>query len=353
MSHKFAPHQKDGRFFNQENEERGSIFLRSLYMYCAGWRMRNSGIQELADWHQAKDELKATHDELDVSPVRRSLAVSAEALCGGWGEVGNHAATVTWIGHASFLIQLADYTILTDPVFNDLTLFFKRIQKPGIAREQLPRIDAVLISHNHRDHMERETLQYIAQKFPECIFLVPQGDNVWLQKWGIDRGVELSWWNNYTLSRPGVADSVNLIFLPAYHWSQRSVFDMNKSLWGSWMIEHAGKRIYFAGDTAYGKHFQSVAKEFNGMDCVLMPIGPCEPNEWMKKSHINAEEAGKAFLELGAQKMIPMHWGTYKFGMDRPLVPIERLISWWEQQKDQNTERIVLPLKIGGSTILT
>lgn len=331
MSHRILPFQKEGRFFNHEEEERSSIFLRSVFMYCAGWRMRNSGLHELAQWHQQQE-----HEACSVQLARVA-----------------DQPQVTWIGHASFLIQLADYTILTDPVFSDLTMLFKRIQQPGIAREQLPRIDVVLISHNHRDHMERETLQYIAQKFPECIFLVPQGDNVWLQKWGIDRGVELTWWNQHTLVRPGIADSVTLTFLPAYHWSQRSVFDMNKSLWGSWMIESAGKRIYFAGDTAYGKHFDSIAKEFNSMDCVLMPIGPCEPNEWMKKSHINAEEAGRAFLELGAQKMIPMHWGTYKFGMDRPLVPIERLMSWWEQEGAKNVERIVLPLKIGGSTILT
>lgn len=292
-------------------------------MYCAGWRLRNNGLHELKQWHAPAEPVAHVHEPL-----------------------------VTWIGHASFLIQFPDYNILTDPVFKDLTLLFQRIQEPGIAREVLPRIDAVIISHNHRDHMEQETLLYIAKKFPECQFFVPKGDLYWLQKWGIDRGVELNWWDDVMLKRTGVEQAIRLVFLPAYHWSQRGLFDMNRSLWGSWMIEQGATRLYFAGDTAYSPHFQSVAKEFSDITSVLMPIGPCEPNNWMKKSHINAEEAGRAFLELGAQSLIPMHWGTYKFGMDNPMLPLLRLQAWWEQEAAVRNSKILLPLKIGGSIIL-
>jgi len=327
VPHKIMPHFRDGRFSNHPDEKRESIFLRSLFMYCAGWRVRNSGLLELAQWHEPVKEV-------------------AESL-----QAARAQPSVTWIGHASFLVQLPGYNILTDPVFKDLTLLFQRIQQPGISREDLPRIDAVIISHNHRDHMEQETLQYLAKKFPECQFFVPKGDLVWLRKWGIDRGVELSWWEESMLQRPGAEAGVRLVFLPAYHWSQRGVFDMNRSLWGSWMIEHGATRIYFAGDTAYSGHFQSVAKEFSDITCTLMPIGPCEPNHWMKKSHINAEEAGRAFLELGAQSMIPMHWGTYKFGMDNPMLPMQRLQAWWERE-GTNSDRTLIPLKIGGSKIL-
>lgn len=364
-SYRIYPHQQNGKFFNYPHEKKESVFFRSCAMYFKGRHIRNSGLDELAAWHkdgelnsvlrQAQDEtVKKTIfnvNQLDnltnqffspSNPERQSKdSVS---------EVEGSNPRITWIGHSTFLIQFPTYNILTDPVFNDLTLLFKRIQNPGIAREQLPRIDAVIISHNHRDHMEQETLQYLAQQFPACTFFVPQGDKYWFDRWKIDNVIELSWWDARTVKTESKTDQeLRLMFLPAHHWSQRSLFDYNRSLWGSWMIEHGDVRLYFAGDTAYAQHFEAIAKEFTGIDCALMPIGPCEPNQWMKSSHMNAEEAGRGFLELGARTFIPMHWGTFKFGLDRPMLPLERIMHWWEQEcvGKNNLNVELLPLKLG------
>jgi len=325
MQHRILPHKHKNRFFNHQDELQEKVLLNSVLMYCKGWGMRNSGIQELHAWHH------------HTSPFSRV-------------QEAEERPRLTWIGHATFLIQSPHYTIITDPVFDDLTLLFQRIQKPGLGLHDLPHIDAVLISHNHRDHMEKKTLQHLAKKFPACTFFVPDGDRRWLHSWGIERVVEASWWNEHTIPVVDGADAVRLIFLPAYHWSQRGLFDYNKSLWGSWMIEYGDVRIYFAGDTAYSKHFQAIACEFKGIDYALMPIGPCEPHLWMQRSHVNAEEAGQAFLDLGAQVFVPMHWGTFKFGTDRPLGPIERLEAWWHSQITANqASQSLLPIKIGMS----
>jgi L-ascorbate metabolism protein UlaG (beta-lactamase superfamily) len=318
---RIMPHVENGRFFNYPGETKESVVLRSVAMYCWGWRARNSRKHELAAWHVDQCEALA----IGSYPNREEFRT-------------------TWIGHSTFLLEFSTINILTDPVFGDITLFFKRLQKPGLTLEALPKIDVVVISHNHRDHMDKFSLQAIARFFPNCVFYVPKGDRHWLNSWGIERVYEMNWYDCQAVMKGRVT------FLPAVHWSQRSLFDFNRSLWGSWMIEVDGYSIYFAGDTAYGDHFAAIGREYTAIDYALMPIGPCEPKVWMQKSHISAEDAGKAFLELGAQAFIPMHWGTFTFGLDNPLLPIERIISWW--QAAQPVQQLFTP-KIGQQLLLT
>lgn len=235
---------------------------------------------------------------------------------------------VTWIGHASFLIQIGNLNILTDPIFGNLP-FYPRILRPGIAMNELPPIDIVLISHNHLDHMDANSLLAL-KKHQGVSILVPWGDKAWFDARGFERVHEHIWWDQFVSD----GHDLSFTFLPAKHWSQRSVFDRNQSLWGSWMIEYQGYKIYFAGDTAYGDHFNQIGAEFTDLDLALMPIAPCEPNEHMRRAHVNAQEAGQGFLDLGARDFIPMHWGTYYFGEDTFEGPIQRLKQWWEQKKD-------------------
>ncbi len=260
-----------------------------------------------------------------------------------------NAPTITWIGHATFLIQYPNCTILVDPVFENLTPFLPRLYPVGLTREQLPSIDLVLITHNHRDHLEERTIRWLAQTHPEAQFLVPDGDERWCKAWGAKNVVSFVWWQNYAFrrARDNEGTPTTITFLPARHWSQRSLFDYNRSLWGSWMIEREGCILYCAGDTAYGTHFTEIAHNFSAIDYVLMPIGPCEPRAWMRESHISAEEAGQAVHELGARITIPMHWGTFGFGIDRPLAPLERVQSWWE--RNGAPQQALLPLAIGRS----
>src|SRR3990172_1858718 len=159
---------------------------------------------------------------------------------------------ITWIGHATFLIQGAGVNILTDPIFYNISPLFPRLLPPGINLDQLPRIDYVLISHNHFDHMHAPSLHAIKKRNPNVCVLVPRGDKSWFVRNGFSQAFEYSWWD---IHYGGMS---TFHFLPAVHWSRRGLFDKNRSLWGSWLIELNGKKIYFAGDTSYGEHFSHI-----------------------------------------------------------------------------------------------
>lgn len=252
---------------------------------------------------------------------------------------------ITWIGHSSFLIQIGNVNILTDPVFGDLTFLFKRIMKPGIPFEKLPNIDYILISHNHRDHMDQPSLEQIKQFYPYVKVLVPQGDKKWFNQLGFTRVVESTWWEKHEINTPD--SSIAFTFLPAYHWSGRNFMDNNISLWGSWMIEIPGYRVYFGGDTAYWDHFKDIAENFGQIDIALLPIGPCTPTGWMSDSHMNAKEAGQALIDLNAKYMVPMHWGTFYFGIDRFDKPVNDLIKWWGKNKKNLPDKKLMLLGFG------
>ncbi len=312
MSHKklFQPYRYNGRFFNHPDEKHHSTYLPSLMVFFEWfWTIGKRGSVDISFWYEPLD------------PQERSEELS-----------------MTWIGHSTFLIQVAGVNILTDPIFGHLP-FFRRQIKAGIALQKVPPIDYVIISHNHRDHMDAPTLSYF-KDHPECTFLVPLGDKEWFIKRGFKKVREYTWWEQ------DIFGDIEFTFLPAHHWSQRGFGDFNTSLWGSWMIRVKEHAIYFAGDTAYGGHFSAIAKEFPSITHTLMPIGPCEPRKWMETSHISAEEAGQAFLDLKATKFIPMHWGTFSFGTDHHEAPYERILSWWHKQKVAESKELVV-LKVG------
>ena len=234
---------------------------------------------------------------------------------------------ITWIGHSTFLIQINKKNILTDPIFGSPSIFFPRILPPGISPQKLPKIDYVVISHNHFDHMDSKSLLFLKEVNPEIVILAPEGNQHWFHKRNFKHVHCLNWWRKESF------EQINFTFLPAFHWSQRGLFDRNKSLWGSWMIEIEDFSIYFAGDTAYSHHFKAIGKEFKRINVALMPIGPCEPRKYMFDTHVNAEEAGEAFLDLGAQQFIPMHWGAFHFGVDAFETPIKRIQRWRKRNR--------------------
>ncbi len=312
MPHKklFQPFRHKGRFFNHPNEKHHSSFWPTLMVFAEWfWTIGKRGSVDNTFWYDP------------IEPIEKSDDL-----------------TMTWIGHSTFLIQVAGVNILTDPVFGHLP-FFRRQVKPGISLQKVPNIDYVLLSHNHRDHMDAAALSYF-KDHPECTFLVPLGDKKWFIKRGFKKVKEYTWWERELFG------DVEFTFLPALHWSQRSLRDFNTSLWGSWMIQVKDHSIYFAGDTSYAGHFSAIAKEFPRITHTIMPIGPCEPRKWMAASHLSAEEAGQAFLDLNAEKFIPMHWGTFNFGSDRHEAPYERILSWWHKQKVVE-EKELLVLKVG------
>lgn len=257
----------------------------------------------------------------------------------------------TWIGHASFLIQLGGVNIVTDPVFGDLSFLFRRLMPPGIALSALPPIDAVLVSHNHPDHMDAASLKGLLRHNPGIKALVPQGDGEWFVAHGFVDPVEHTWWDQ-SVVESGTGEQVGCTFLPAAHWSQRGLFDQNSSLWGGWMISHGGQAIYFAGDTAYAHHFGAIAGEFSAISAALLPIGPREPYQRMRRTHLCPREAVTAFVELGAQQFVPMHWGTFSFGVDEFEEPIQELQRCWQQQAEQLKTRHLHLAKAGQRLLL-
>ncbi len=318
------PHLEKGRFANYPGEKSKKTFFHALMAIARMVVQRKD--------HEAEKELDAW-----IEP---------------WEGV-SHPVTpsITWIGHSTFLIQIGGKTFLTDPIFDTLSyiLRFKRLTAPGIPLKSLPPIDAVIISHNHPDHMDESSISLL-REHSNPLFLVPLGDKAWFERRGYEKVQECTWWESVDLG-----SSARCTFLPAVHWSQRGLFDRNCSLWGSWMIEaydYSNTMIYFAGDTAYGSHFKAIAERYPNIDIALMPIGAFEPRELTKCSHVSPEEAGQAFLDLNARCFIPMHWGTYHLGLELPLDPIKRIRKWWERYADHLKERQLSCMKIGQSLAL-
>jgi L-ascorbate metabolism protein UlaG (beta-lactamase superfamily) len=247
-------------------------------------------------------------------------------------------AKITWIGHSTFLIQVAGKNILTDPIFGTLSTIFRRLVPPAIKISDLPTIDYVLISHNHFDHMDAKALLMLKDRFPDMKVLVPMGDKDWFDRHLFANVSEHMWWDEIIDEQ----SQVKFTFLPANHWSQRTLFDKNRSLWGSWMIQADNFNLYFAGDTSWGSHFKIIGNFFEHIDVALLPIAPGEPRSWMKETHINAQEAVKACIELNARVLIPMHWGTYHLGFDEYFAPIELLKENWQKMQSKAVEKFAM-----------
>lgn len=310
---RFYPQKKNGRFY-QEDQERPRWFLSTISVFFKTlYRDYFAPIgSEAAQWI-----VKPSYPEQSHEPI------------------------FTWLGHSTFLIQVGGKNILTDPIFGSVSGIISRIIPHQIATKDLPRIDYVILSHNHPDHMDATSLFDIKRYNPHVKMLVPMGDKAWFDARGFIDTCEYMWWDTFE------QDGLTFTFLPAKHWSQRGMFDKNKSLWGSWMIEHNGFKVYFAGDTAWSKHFKVIGHFFKSIDVAIMPIGPSEPREHMKESHVNAEEAGDGFLHLNARWFVPMHWGTFRLGMDNFKEPVHRIKAWWELNKEKCADKVLKISKVG------
>ncbi len=223
--------------------------------------------------------------------------------------------SITWIGHATVLIQAGGLSMLTDPHFGDDTGgLFQRFAAPGVARKDLPLIDLVVISHSHRDHLDEESVRALG---PSVHYVVPIGLGRWFRARGLDQVTELDWWESTEVhGRNGGAATVHLV--PAQHWSQRTATDQNQSLWGGYVIDAGGQRFYFAGDTGYPAAFPEVGKRYPGIDYAMLPIGAYEPRWFMHPQHMAPEETARAFHELGARELVPIHWATFRL-TDEPM----------------------------------
>ncbi|MEK4198579.1 MBL fold metallo-hydrolase [Cytobacillus sp. FSL K6-0265] len=232
-------------------------------------------------------------------------------------------ASIKWIGHSTFFIQIDGLNIVTDPVWANRMGLGKRLTAPGISITDLPDIDIVLISHGHFDHLDFPSIKKLKG---DPTFYVPIGLGKIFNKRGYHNIFEANWYDSFKLN------SLSLSFVPAQHWTKRTLTDTNTSHWGGWVIENEPHSIYFVGDTGYFRGFKEIAEKFN-IETVLMPIGAYEPEWFMKVSHINPEDAVKAYIELNGTTFIPMHYGTYHLADDTGPEAIARLDAEWDKQQ--------------------
>lgn len=222
--------------------------------------------------------------------------------------------SVTWIGHASFLLQVGGLNILTDPVFseqlvwNDL-LCSRRVAPLGLAFEDLPKIDLVLISHNHYDHLDPPFVEkLVSEHDPQ--FIVPLGLEKWFKRRRVRNVHPLDWWESTTCA------GAKVTAVPAQHYSGRNGFDYNLSLWCGFVLQHEAQRIYFAGDTGYCGHFKEIGERFEEIDLALIPIGAYDPQDYMRAVHLNPEEAVQVHLDVRSRLSVAMHWGTFRMTLE-------------------------------------
>ncbi|WP_299758554.1 MBL fold metallo-hydrolase [uncultured Pontibacter sp.] len=228
---------------------------------------------------------------------------------------------LVWLGHASFFLRLNGVTFITDPVLYDISMVKRKVGTP-CPPEQLRNIDFLLLSHAHRDHLDKKSVQTIYQSNPAIKALAP------LRAGDILRGInpnlpyqEAGWFQKFDL----VPDSVEVYFMPASHWHRRGLLDMNKVLWGSFVLKTPTLTLYFAGDSGMNSHFEEIENLLGPMDVCLMPVGAYKPSFLMQKSHLNPHEAVKAYNLLRGGTFIPMHYGTYDLSDEPPSEPVRLL----------------------------
>ncbi|MFI0774599.1 MBL fold metallo-hydrolase [Streptomyces sp. NPDC021212] len=260
---------------------------------------------------------------------------------------GPAQVALTWAGHASWVLRIGGLTVLTDPVWARRILGTPaRVTPPGVRWEDLPPVDAVVISHNHYDHLDAPTLKRLPRATP---LLVPAGLAGWFRVRRFTRVTELDWWEAAEL--PGEGGPVRFDFVPAHHWSKRTLTDTCRSLWGGWVVTAPdGQRVYFAGDTGYGHWFREIGHRYPGIDLALLPIGAYEPRWMLHPVHTDPEEAVRAYQDLGARTLVPMHWSTFLLAAEPPLEPLYRVRAAFEATGRPREELWDLP--VGGSRVL-
>jgi L-ascorbate metabolism protein UlaG (beta-lactamase superfamily) len=228
-------------------------------------------------------------------------------------------ARLTWIGHASWLVQLDGASLLIDPVFSKrISGIVPRNVDAPLSPAELPRIDATLVTHSHYDHYDRPSVNAAKARVLCGLGLAREMDLP---------ASELDWWDTERIN-----DQVRVTYVPSQHWSRRGLFDTNETLWGGFIIEGSKSRIYHAGDTAYFEGFAAIGARYPDIDTALLPIGAYDPAWFMEKQHMNPEQAVQAFVDLRARNFVAMHWGTFKL-TDEPLdEPPRRLRAEWARR---------------------
>lgn len=228
---------------------------------------------------------------------------------------------ILWLGHASFFIRLNGKGILLDPVFGKPPIVTTYVDVPTPI-DKIKSVDYVLVSHDHRDHMDETTLRAIARHFPNATFLGGLGTDDVFKEWSTptNKMQTAGWFQQFETD-----DAVSIYFLPTRHWCRRGLFDTNKRLWGSYVIKSDKATIYFGGDSGYGRHYREAGELFPKIDYFLIGIGAYEPRWFMQPNHNSPADALQAFQDSGARTLVPMHYGTFDLSDEPPSAPLRTL----------------------------
>ncbi len=303
MAYSISDHFDGTHFFNPEPTIRSTSGKRTSTLSFILRRLR----RDPADWSKWPDHIE-------------NVPYPAPG-----GEVAAGSAAVTFIGHSCFLIRLPGLTVLTDPVFSERCspVSFagpKRVRAPGLALAALPKVDLVLLSHNHYDHMDVASLRKLRRRFPGMRIVTTLGNAAFLARKGLAGAVELDWWQSHGLGETRITAT------PARHFAARTLWDRNETLWAGFVLEHRDLRIYFAGDSGYTKFFGEIRQRLGTPAISLLPIGAYEPRWFMGPVHMNPADAVQAFLDLGGGQAIGMHFGTFQLtaeAIDQPEIDLE------------------------------
>jgi L-ascorbate metabolism protein UlaG (beta-lactamase superfamily) len=313
---KQSPNFKNGQFHNAKSLPNKSLWTFLKIRLTTEW----------ADWPD--------HREFPKQPRPPSKVVADELR-------------VTYINHATLLIQGAGFNILTDPHYSERCspVSFagpKRVHDPGVTFEDLPKIDVVLISHDHYDHLDLPTIEKLVNR-DQPKFVVGLGVK---SRFENDATVtELDWWESLELTK-----DLKVHFVEVQHFSGRTLWDGNSTLWGGFVIELAAFKIYFGGDSGYGKHYQKTYEKFGAMDLSLLPIGAYAPRDFMGPVHIDPQEAVQAHKDLRSTKSIGMHFGTFQLTAEKMEEPVHLLKE--EAKKQGLTSDAFMALEPGQFLIL-
>jgi L-ascorbate metabolism protein UlaG (beta-lactamase superfamily) len=275
------------------------------------------GPSDILRWKLGRREPRpADFRELDrVRPAR---------VDGGAGALARPDACAVWIGHATWALRLGGKLIVADPIWStSIGGAVRRLVPPGVELEEMPPIDIVLVTHDHRDHMDLPTLARLPRA---ATYITGVGNGARLGRLGHADVVELDWWQTHRI------DDLEITFVPARHWSMRMPWNRNDALWGGFVIRGPEGTAYHSGDTAWGDHFAEIAGRCPPIDWAMLPIGGYAPRWFMEPQHIDPVEAGRAFDALGARNLLAMHWGTFRLTDEAVGEPVSRLRGWWAER---------------------
>jgi len=254
-------------------------------------------------------------------PTDKSLDDVRPAIGDGGAAALVDRECAVWIGHATWAFRMAGKLVVIDPIWSkSISGAVRRLTPPGIALADMPPIDIVLVTHDHRDHMDLPTLA----KLPDtATYIVGTGNGDRLGKSNV---IELDWWEQTTIGE------LQITFVPARHWSMRMPWNRNATLWGGFVIKGPRRVVYHSGDTAWGDHFAEIADRCGPIDYAMLPIGGYSPQWFMSSQHIGPEEAGRAYEALRAKHLLAMHWGTFKLTDEAIGEPVAKLRAWWAER---------------------